>query len=155
MVMQSKVKEFHERFGCITRTAPAVLRPSSTENARSIAGHLTVAHMLAREGASIKPDSLDARVMLITEELLELMEPVMKLNGGITKKDMLVSQADAIADLLYVVLGTAVHMGVDIEPVFDEVHRSNMTKVAEKDSAGKIKKGPGYVPPDIERAMGI
>src|SRR2546429_6004229 len=33
------------------------------------------------------------------------------------------------SDLLYVVYGTAVSYGIDMNPVFREVHRSNMSKV--------------------------
>src|SRR4051812_45713077 len=44
------------------------------------------------------------------------------------KPPNLVEVADAIADLLVVVLGTAVACGIDAKPIFDEVMRSNMTK---------------------------
>lgn len=37
--------------------------------------------------------------------------------------------ADAIGDLLYVVIGAAVAHGIDIEPIFAEIHRSNMSKM--------------------------
>jgi hypothetical protein len=40
-----------------------------------------------------------------------------------------VGAADAIGDMLYVVLGTAVAHGIEIEPIFNEIHRSNMTKL--------------------------
>jgi hypothetical protein len=41
----------------------------------------------------------------------------------------IVGAADAIGDLLYVVFGAAVAYGIDIEPVFAEIHRSNMSKL--------------------------
>ncbi len=57
---------------------------------------------------------------------------------------------DGLCDLLYVVYGTAVTMGVDLEPVFAEVQRSNMTKDGGgKDAGGKIEKGPNFTPPDV------
>ena len=37
--------------------------------------------------------------------------------------------ADALADLLYFIYGTAVAYGIDMESVFLEIHRSNMTKI--------------------------
>lgn len=57
---------------------------------------------------------------------------------------------DGLCDLIYVALGTAVAMGVDLWPVFREVHRSNMTKTpGDVRDDGKINKGPTYSPPDI------
>jgi len=62
----------------------------------------------------------------------------------------IVEIADGIADSIYVALGTAIEYGIDLEPVFAEVHRSNMTKTpgVQRDD-GKILKGPGFTPPDI------
>jgi len=60
-----------------------------------------------------------------------------------------VEMVDALADLLVVVYGAAVEMGVDLEPVFAEVHRSNMSKDGGLDAGGKILKGPSFRPPDI------
>jgi predicted HAD superfamily Cof-like phosphohydrolase len=59
-------------------------------------------------------------------------------------------QIDALVDLLYVTYGTAVAMGVDIEPFFQAVHKSNMTKTGEQRADGKILKGDAYVAPDIQ-----
>ncbi len=83
------------------------------------------------------------RHRLIAEELEELLTSE-------AKRD-LTEVADALGDLLYVVLGTCVSYGIDIEPVFNEIHRSNMTKT--KDGYlredGKYMKGPSYEPPEI------
>jgi predicted HAD superfamily Cof-like phosphohydrolase len=55
----------------------------------------------------------------------------------------LVAMADAIGDMLYVVVGTACAHGNDIEPVFNEIHRSNLTKLwtakEVTENEGKIK----------------
>lgn len=64
----------------------------------------------------------------------------------------LVEIADAIADITYVLIGTAIELGIPFDRVFAEVHRSNMTKlippVAIRED-GKIIKGPHYEPPQI------
>ena len=66
----------------------------------------------------------------------------------------IVSIADALGDLAYVVYGAALACGIDLQPVIEEIHRSNMTKNApEKRSDGKIQKGEGWVPPDLARAL--
>lgn len=62
----------------------------------------------------------DLRVSLITEELDELVEAFDNYD--------IVEVADALGDLMYVILGAAVSCGIDLEPVFMEIHRSNMTK---------------------------
>ncbi len=56
-----------------------------------------------------------------------------------------------MADLLYVVYGTAVSYGIDMDPVFREVHRSNMSKVGGyKREDGKWVKPATYSPARIE-----
>ncbi len=63
------------------------------------------------------------RIRLIDEELGELANALYEDGGN------LVEAADAIADLLYVVLGTATALGIhNIAEIFEEVHQSNMTK---------------------------
>ncbi len=57
---------------------------------------------------------------------------------------------DALCDLLYVTLGAAVEMGVELEPFFREVHRANMTKVGGPVRPdGKQLKPEGWRAPDI------
>ena len=61
---------------------------------------------------------------------------------------------DGLCDLIYVALGTAVACGVDLEPFFDEVHRSNMAKFGGpiRDD-GKILKPEGWEPPRIAELL--
>ncbi len=83
------------------------------------------------------------RTLLIEEELAEFR------NAG--ESQDLVGVADALADLLYVVYGAAVEYGIDLEPVFAEIHRSNMSKDPRAGcrADGKVCKGPSYQPPDV------
>ena len=64
-----------------------------------------------------------------------------------------VEMVDALTDILVVTYGAAVEMGVDLEPVFVEVQRSNMSKNGGIDAGGKILKGPGFCPPQILREL--
>lgn len=99
------------------------------------------AHIGDRPG--FPPDEvLVLRDRLIQEEFDEYREAV-------AKRD-LVKAADSLADLTYVVLGTAVALGIDLRPVFAEVHRTNMLKVggATRED-GKILKPEGWQPPQI------
>lgn len=86
------------------------------------------------------------REKLITEEAEEFRE-----HSYHTKN--LVEIADALGDLLYVVFGAALAYGIPIGEVFEEIHRSNMTKSMLKDEKsvkGKTIKGPGYEPPRLQ-----
>lgn len=60
--------------------------------------------------------------------------------------------ADAIGDMLYVLFGLAVCHGLDMEPIFQEIHRSNMTKFIDghKRADGKWIKGPSYSPANLK-----
>lgn len=82
------------------------------------------------------------RVRLIEEEFHELREAL--------EKDDLAAIAKEMADVLYVVYGTAVSYGIDMEPVFREVHRSNLSKIGGyKRDDGKWVKPPTYSPAQL------
>lgn len=86
------------------------------------------------------------RIRLITEELAELAE-------AIAKEDW-TDFADALADLTWVVLGTAVEFDIPFNDIWNEVKRSNFTKIGGKpDSGGKIMKPEGYSPPNIHAIL--
>ena len=83
------------------------------------------------------------RTRLIQEEFDELKESMASGNLALVAKEL--------ADLLYVVYGTAVSYGIDMEPVFREVHRSNLSKVGGyKRDDGKWVKPATYSPACLE-----
>jgi len=68
----------------------------------------------------------------------------------------MVDIADALGDMLYILIGTIVEHGLadKIEAIFDEIHRSNMTKVVDgrvfRRDDGKILKPEGYEKPNLK-----
>ena len=85
------------------------------------------------------------RGRLIAEEAAEFLEAA-------SNRD-LVEVADALVDILYVTYGAANVLGIDLQPLFCEVHRSNMTKLGRLDPAGKVTKGSEWSPPQIEELL--
>ncbi len=72
----------------------------------------------------------------------------------------LVEVADALGDMLYILCGTIIEHGLQykIEAVFEEIQRSNMSKLGEDGQPiyredGKVLKGPNYFKPDIETIL--
>jgi predicted HAD superfamily Cof-like phosphohydrolase len=93
--------------------------------------------------ADLSDETKQLRLRLIQEEFDELKE---SMAGG-----NLASVAKEIADLLYVIYGTAVSYGIDMKPVFQEVHRSNLSKIGgHKRADGKWIKPPTYSPATLE-----
>lgn len=90
----------------------------------------------------LNDETKQLRVRLIQEEFDELKEAMATGNLAAVAKEM--------ADLLYVTYGTAVSYGIDMEPVFEEVHRSNLSKVGGyKREDGKWVKPSTYSPAQI------
>jgi len=90
------------------------------------------------------------RYELIKEELEEL-------NQAIKEKD-LKEVADALTDILYVTYGAGHAFGIDLDECFDEVQRSNMSKLGSDgkpiyDESGKVMKGPNYFKPDLSKFL--
>lgn len=95
------------------------------------------------------PQSVDTlRMKLVYEEYNELK--------AAWKKNDLPSLADAIVDLIYVLLGKAIAWGIDIRPIWREVHAANMRKEGGGlRSDGKILKPPGWQAPRVEELIGL
>lgn len=88
------------------------------------------------------------RYNLMKEENEEYLEAV--------KNNDMVEVADALGDMLYILCGTIISHGMQdqLEAVFDEIQRSNMSKLDENGKPiyredGKVLKGPNYFKPDI------
>ena len=94
------------------------------------------------------------RYNLLKEENEEYLEAC--------KKGDLVEIADALGDQLYILFGTILRHGLQykIEEVYDEIHRSNMSKL-DKDGQpifredGKILKSELYFRPDIRKVLDV
>ena len=72
----------------------------------------------------------------------------------------LVEVADALGDMLYILCGTIIEHGMQhkIEAVFNEIQRSNMSKLGEDGKPiyredGKVLKGPNYFKPNIQEIL--
>lgn len=89
----------------------------------------------------ISPMLALCRTRYIIEEVGELAKAQTESN--------IVEIADALVDILYFVFGTALIYGLDLEPLFDEIQRSNMSKTGRCQITGKILKGDSYSPPDL------
>lgn len=109
--------------------------------------HETFNVPVAKSPRLLSPDRIRLRERLIQEEFTELKEAEWKGD--------LVEIADALGDLLVVVYGTAIEHGINMKPITDEIHFSNMSKLGEDGNPivredGKILKGPNFFLPKIQ-----
>lgn len=94
----------------------------------------------------------ELRFNLMKEENEEYLEA--------TQNNDIVEVADALGDMLYILCGTILEHGLQhkIEEVFDEIQRSNMSKLGEDGKPiyredGKVMKGPNYFKPNFENIL--
>ena len=92
------------------------------------------------------------RYNLMKEENEEYLEAV--------QNNDLVEIADALGDMMYILCGTIIEHGLQhkIEAVFDEIQRSNMSKLGEDGNPiyredGKVMKGPNYFKPNFSEIL--
>ncbi|CAN1562694.1 NTP pyrophosphohydrolase, DR2231-like [Flavobacteriaceae bacterium] len=92
------------------------------------------------------------RFNLMKEENEEYLEAV--------QNNDLIEIADALGDMLYILCGTIIEHGLQhkIEAVFDEIQRSNMSKLDHDGKPiyredGKVMKGPNYFKPDFSKII--
>ena len=90
------------------------------------------------------------RIKLIEEELSEFKKAINEKN--------LIEVADALTDILYVTYGAGHAFGIDLDKCFDEVQKSNMSKLDDTgkpiyNELGKVMKGPNYFKPNLSKLL--
>ena len=90
------------------------------------------------------------RFNLIKEELEELKDAI--------KQNDLLEVADALTDILYVTYGAGHAFGINLDKCFNEVQKSNMSKLGADgkpiyNENGKVMKGPKYFKPDLKQFL--
>lgn len=130
------MEEFHRAFG-----HPIGIRDVIT-NAQTI------------EAGRIAIDFVSLREKLHNEECKELNE---ELWNSLGEEKVLPDILKEGADVLYVLLGTFVGLGLGDQLIeaFKRVHESNMSKLGEDGKPiyredGKVMKGPNYKPPVLD-----
>ena len=104
-----------------------------------------------KKKASLSSDKINKlRINLIEEELNEFIE-------AISNKD-LKEAADALTDILYVTYGAGHAFGINLDKCFEEVQKSNMSKLGDDgkpiyNEYGKVMKGPKYFKPDLKKFL--
>ena len=102
-----------------------------------------------KEKAKFPNDKIiSLRYDLIEEELGEFKE-------AIENKDIK-EIADALTDILYVTYGAGHAFGINLDKCFEEVQKSNMSKLGSDgkpiyNEKGKVMKGPNYFKPDLTK----
>ncbi|MDX1472370.1 MAG: nucleoside triphosphate pyrophosphohydrolase family protein [Flavobacteriaceae bacterium] len=102
--------------------------------------------------ADLGPEKNMLRYKLMREENEEYLDAA--------NKNDLVEVADALGDMLYILCGTIIEHGLQhkIEEVFNEIQKSNMSKLGADGEPiyredGKVLKGPNYFRPDIKKIL--
>ena len=102
--------------------------------------------------SDISTEITELRYNLMKEENEEYLQAV--------KSNDLIEIGDALGDMLYILCGTIISDGFQdiIEAIFDEIQRSNMSKLGADGKPiyredGKVLKGPNYFKPDIEKIL--
>ena len=90
------------------------------------------------------------RISLINEELEELKQAM--------KNKDLKETVDALTDILYVTYGAGHAYGINLDKCFDEVQKSNMSKLDNNgkpiyNELGKVMKGPTYFKPNLKKFL--
>ena len=102
-----------------------------------------------KDSASLNTDKINLlRISLISEELEELKQAISEKN--------LTEVADALTDILYVTYGAGHAFGINLDKCFEEVQKSNMSKLGKDgkpifNEFGKVMKGPDYFKPDLSK----
>ncbi len=100
----------------------------------------------------VNEETKQLRIKIMREEVDEAIEAM--------EREPIENIAKELADVLYVAYGTITEYGLSdkMEQIFDEVHKSNMSKLGPEGKPlyredGKVLKGDHYVLPDIKSIL--
>jgi predicted HAD superfamily Cof-like phosphohydrolase len=127
-------------------------------------------HKLGKDrfAVNITPDDMDRREKLITEEYKEVLYEIEYVKHQLmypkeyTTEDKTNAKrqlAKELADLLYVLYGTADELCIPLEDVFNRIHEANMSKVwpdgkVRYNEYGKIIKPDTFTPANVDDLIG-
>ena len=118
-------------------------------NFEKVKTFMTIYGQEVKESASFPDENIiKLRLKLIKEELEELEQALNDKN--------LLEVADALTDILYVTYGAGHSFGINLDACFEEVQRSNMSKLDEDgkpifNEYGKVMKGPNFSKPNLKQ----
>lgn len=119
--------------GVITKIRTELDSPTQTMSQMVKEFHEKQGILTSSDGPKV--DEIQQRFLVMLEEWDEVSHALHNLLIGGCKEDL----AHELADLIYTIVGTALVFGIEIEPVFTEVHRCNMLK------------GPGFDKTNYEK----
>ncbi len=140
---RQQVAEFHRQIGASIAPQPRLLAHDKKDAADAQAKMREL--LLYLQEHRQEGDELQLRLCLALEELTEWVEAHVA--------DDLVAAADAWGDRAYVLLGDAVSAGMPAEAIFQEVHRSNLSKRLANSKNGKGVKDEQFQPPDLDSVL--
>ena len=102
-----------------------------------------------------KPSFPSEKIISLRRELIE--EELSEFKDAIKNRDI-IEIADSLTDILYVTYGAGISYGIDLDKCFDEVHKSNMSKLGDDgkpiyNNQGKVMKGPNYFKPNLSKFL--
>ncbi len=136
--MQRQVEEFHRRLGQPIGSGPP---------------HFSREELRAK---LILEEAIETAVGLVGSMRMDVLLGQLRREHAFKDPSIqnMPDAIDGLCDLLYVAFGAAVEMGVDLEPFFDEVHKTNLAKLNGPIRAdGKVQKPEGWKPPRIAEML--
>ena len=147
---QLKVAGFHHKFGFPMNFDISNMDPNSNAELALWGTKLLNFSSMIKTRAMELQKGGDPRLYRFYHKIEEVGE----LALGMANQDI-VEMADALGDLMYLALGDAVTFNIPMKEVFDEIHRSNMTKTRKEGDPRMKDRSPesGFSPPDIRGAI--
>jgi predicted HAD superfamily Cof-like phosphohydrolase len=153
--LQNMVEEFHVKFGHPHNESPKALELGRITDRTTWTVEEFVAELL--HASSSNKEEYKHAFAKVLEGLYKAYFEQLDKEFIQNDEDRIVAQADALTDGIYFAMGSAVELGVDIEPVFDIVQGANMSKLFTDENGnkfakyredGKVLKSPDFYQPE-------